>query len=137
MPAAISSAGPAAPAGAEPHRRVLPTRRQLVIVVAVALVMSGLLRPMVRNPFIEIAGELLFVAMMVLFAYSAAGAWRVPLLPRWLVQVVAVAAAAMLSPFIVQMLTFGGDLSAFLGSRGHVRGYILVATVAVIVGTLF
>lgn len=137
MPAAISSAAPEPSAGAAPPRRVLPTRRQLVIVVAVALVMSGLLRPMVRNPYIEIAGEILFVAMMLLFAYSAAGAWRVPLLPRWLVQVVAIAAAAMLSPFIVQMLTFGGDLSAFLGSKAHVRGYFLVATVAVIVGTLF
>jgi LytS/YehU family sensor histidine kinase len=42
----------------------------------------------------------------------------------------------MLSPLIVQMLTFGGDFSAFLGSRGHVRGYFLVMVVAVIVGTM-
>jgi LytS/YehU family sensor histidine kinase len=75
--------------------------------------------------------------MMLLFAFTAAGAWRQQAVPRWLAQVAAVGAAGLMSPFIVQMLTFGGDVSAFLGSRGHVRGYVLVATVAVIVGTLF
>jgi signal transduction histidine kinase len=128
---------PAPHPGTPPLQRMLPSRRHLVTVVLVALLVSGLLRPLVRNPFIEIAGEVLFVAMMLLFAFTAAGAWKQAVAPRWLVQVVAIAAAAMVSPFIVQMLTFGGDLWAFLGSPGHVRGYRLVAAVAVIVGTLF
>lgn len=133
MPA-LSQTDPAA--AHPPAHRALPSRRQLVQVVVVALVVAALLRPLVKNPFVEIAGESLFVAMMLLFAFTAAGAWRQTAIPRWLAQVAAIAAAALMSPFLVQMVTFGGDVSAFLGSRGHVRGYILVATVAVIVGTL-
>jgi len=124
------------PERGSPPRHPLPTRRELTVAVIAALLVAGLLRPWVRNPFIEIAGEALFVAMMLLFAFTVAGAWRQTVVPRWLVQVVAIAAAAMLSPFLVQMLTFGGDLSAFLGSRGHLRGYRLVAFIAVTVGTL-
>ncbi|MDP3821222.1 MAG: histidine kinase [Burkholderiales bacterium] len=128
-------ADPTPPAGNPPAHRMLPGRRQLIQVALVALVVSVLLRPLVKNPFIEIAGEVLFVAMMLLFSFTAAGAWRQDIIPRWAAQVLAIAAAAMMSPLIVQLFTFGGDLSAFLGSRAHVRGYFLVATVAVVVGT--
>jgi signal transduction histidine kinase len=117
--------------------RVLPSRRQLTVVIVAAVVVAIGLLPMVRNPFIEIAGEILFVAMMLLFAFTAAGAWRQTVLPRWFVQMAAIAVAAMLSPLIVQMLTFHGDLVAFTGSKAHVHGYVLVATVAIVVGTIF
>jgi len=117
--------------------RALPSRRQLGQVILLALVVAVLMRPLVKNPLIEIVGEALFVAMMLLFAFTAAGAWRQKAIPRRLAQVAAVTAAALMSPFLVQMVTFGGDVSAFLGSKGHVTGYFLVATVAVIVGTFF
>jgi sensor histidine kinase YesM len=120
-----------------PLRRILlPRRRQLLIVVVVALLAAVALRPFAHNPYIELAGETLFVGLMLLFAFNAAGAWRQDVVPRWVVQVLAITVAAMLSPLIVQMLTFGGNFSAFLGSRGHVRGYVLVMLVAVIIGTL-
>jgi len=135
MPSVSPPADPTPRAGSPSAHRVLPSRRQLIQVVLVALVVSVLLGPLVKNPFIEIAGESLFVAMMLLFSFTAAGAWRQAVIPRWAAQVLAIAAAAMMSPLVVQLFTFGGDLSAFLGSRAHVRGYVLVATVAVIVGT--
>jgi sensor histidine kinase YesM len=133
LPSAETKAGAPSP----PPHPLLPSRRQLTVVVVAPLVVAALLRPLVKNPFIEIVGEALFVAMMLLFAFTAAGAWRQTVVPRWLVQVIAIALAAMMSPFIVQMFTFGGDLSAFLGSKAHVRGYRLVAMIAVVVGTVF
>ncbi|MBG9386561.1 sensor histidine kinase [Caenimonas aquaedulcis] len=129
-------AGSRTPARPPLRRVLLPRRRQLLTVVVVALLVAGALRPFAHNPYIELAGETLFVGLMLLFAFNAAGQWRQDAVPRWLVQVIAIAVAAMLSPLIVQLLTFGGDFSAFLGSRGHVRGYVLVMTVAVIIGTL-
>ena len=66
--------------------------------------------------------------MVLLFAFTAAGAWRQSVLPRWLVQVLAVAAGRDVSPFIVQLLTFGGDCRRSSARRPHVRGYVLVAT---------
>lgn len=104
--------------------------------VVAAVVAAALLKPLTRNLYIELLGETLFVGLMLLFAFSAAGAWRQPWLPRWAVQVGAIALAALVAPLLVQLLTFRGDFFAFLGSRAHVRGYFLVAVVATIVGTL-
>lgn len=95
------------------------------------------LNPLTFNPFIEILAEALFVSMMLLFAFKVAGAWRQTVLPRWVAQVLAVALGAALSPLVVQMLTAGGDFSAFLASRPHVRGYVLVTLSAALIGTLF
>ena len=119
------------------QRSMLPSLRQLAMVVLLALAAAGLLLPFTHNPFIELVGETLFVGVMLLFAFTAAGAWQQNEVPRWVAQMIAVALAGLLSPLIVQLLTFGGDVSAFLGSRGHVRGYVLVMVCAVIVGILF
>ncbi|HWI81015.1 sensor histidine kinase [Ramlibacter sp.] len=122
---------------AEPPRKVLPRGRQLVAVVLAAGVVAAALKPVTRNPYIELLGETLFVGFMLLFAFTAAGAWRQRLVPGWAVQVAAIAVAAVVAPLVVQLFTFGGDFAAFAGSRPHVRGYVLVTVVAAIVGTLF
>jgi sensor histidine kinase YesM len=136
----MSFAVPSTPAGAAPRssgiRRLLPGRRQLTVVVLVALVVAAGIMPLSHTPFLELAAETLFVGIMLLLAFTAAGAWQQSLMPRWVVQVIAISVAAMLSPLIVQMLTFGGDFVAFLGSKGHVRGYVMVTMIAVVVGTL-
>ena len=75
--------------------------------------------------------------MVLLFAFTLAGAWRRRVLPRWVAQVLAIALGAVLSPLIVQLLAAGGDFSAFIGSRPHVRGYVLVTLSGALVGTLF
>jgi sensor histidine kinase YesM len=130
-----SAAAPAKPV-ASGWRGLLPGRKPIAIVVALALLIAGLLLPVSHNPYIELAGETLFVGMMLLFAFSVAGAWRQDFVPRWVAQVVAISLAAMVSPLIVQLFTFGGDFTAFVGSKGHVRGYFMVSVVAILVGTL-
>jgi signal transduction histidine kinase len=122
------------PAG--PPRRALPRRRQLVVVVVAALVAAAMLKPLTRNTYPELAGETVFEGLALLFAFTAAGAWRQRWLPRWAVQVAAVAVAAALSPLVVQLVTFGGNFSAFAGSQPHVRGYVMVTVMAMIAGTI-
>jgi hypothetical protein len=127
-----------APAAAEPvsgGQRFLPRPRSIVGVVAAAAIFAALLLPMTRNTYIEILGETLLVGMVLLAAFTAAGAWEQKLVPRWLAQVLAVAVAAPLGPLIVQMLTAGGDFSRFVNSPPHVRGYFLVTQAALVIGT--
>ena len=50
---------------------------------------------------------------------------------------ICIAAGAALSPLVVQMLSVGGDFSAFLASRRMVHGYVLVTLSAALVGTMF
>ena len=131
---------PAALATPPPHldrTRLIPTRRQLVLVVALAIAGAVMLMPVTENPYIELLGETLFVGIVLLFAFTLAGAWRQTVVPRWVAQVLAIAVGAALSPFIVQMLSLGGDFSAFVHSPPNLRGYVLVMLSGALVGTLF
>jgi prepilin signal peptidase PulO-like enzyme (type II secretory pathway) len=138
---AIASAGTAQPAGTAPpqpaRRSVLPGPRQLVVVVLMAVVAALALIPWTHNTYVELLGETLFVGIMLLLAFTSAGAWRQTAIPRWVAQVVAVLLAAMLTPLLVQLLGMGGDVSAFMRSPPHLRGYILVTAGAALIGALF
>jgi hypothetical protein len=136
----MTPAAPAPPPTSPPRwdrARLIPTRRQLTLVVVLAVVVAVAFLPMTHNTFIELLGETLFVGMALLFAFTLAGAWRQSLLPRWVAQVLAIGLGAALSPLIVQLLAAGGDFSAFIGSRPHVRGYVLVTLSGAVIGTLF
>lgn len=131
-----SSAQPAArvPDGGASSARMLPGWRSLAWVVGVAVVAAAALMPLAHNTYIELLGETLFVGLMLMFAFRAAGGWRQTWMPRWAAQVIAVALAAALAPLIVQLVTAGGDVSYFMGSKSHVRGYIMVTFGAALIG---
>ena len=121
-PVATSSASTPTPAPRWDRTRLVPTRRQLALVVALAVIAAIVLKPITRNTYLELLGETLFVGMVLLFGFTLAGAWRQTLLPRWVAQVLAIALAAAVSPLVVQMLSVGGDFSAFIASRPNMRG---------------
>jgi len=127
----------AAPLGSWDRSRLVPTRRQLAVTATLAVAGAIGLTPFTLNAFVEVLGEAIFVSMVLLFGFKVAGAWRQTLLPRWVAQLLAVALGAALSPLIVQMLSVGGDFSAFLASRSMVHGYVLVTLSAALIGTLF
>ena len=105
--------------------------------MALAVLAAIGLNPVTLNPFVEVLGEAFFVGMVLLFGFTLAGAWRQTLLPRWVAQLLAVALGAALSPLVVQMLSVGGDFSAFLTHRQMVHGYVLVTLSAALIGTVF
>jgi hypothetical protein len=115
---------------------MVPTKQQFGAVVGLAFAGAAFLLPFVRNPFYEVVGEALFVGMVLLFAFMAAGALRQTLLPRWVAQMLAVTLGAMLGPLVVQLLGTGGSFSAFVGSRPLVHGYFMVFFSAAIAGSL-
>jgi two-component sensor histidine kinase len=116
--------------------RLSPTKSQFLAVLAVALLGAVMLMPFVRNPFYEILGEAVFVSMLSLFAFNAAGAFRQNLLPRWVAQWGAVIVGAAVGPLIVQLLGTGGSMSEFVGSRQLKGGYFMVMFSAAISGSL-
>jgi prepilin signal peptidase PulO-like enzyme (type II secretory pathway) len=132
------AAAPDRPSAPSPARRsVFPGPRQLVVVVLMSLVAAAALIPWTHNTYLELLGETLFVGIMLLLAFTFAGAWRQTAIPRWVAQVLAVFLAAMLTPLLVQLLGMGGDFSAFMRSPPHLRGYILVTAGAALIGALF
>ena len=104
--------------------------------MALAFLSAMVLLPLVRNPFYEIWGEAVFVSMVALLAFNAAGALRQTVVPRWVAQWCAVILGAIVGPLIVQLLGTGGSISEFVGSRQLKGGYFMVMASAAIGGSL-
>jgi len=111
-------------------------RRHLLVVAVTSLTGALAFYPITRNTFPELLGETLLVSLILLGAYLAAGSWQQTWVPRWVAQVLAVAAAAPLGPLIVQLISVQGDLHAFMGSRSRVVGFWWVTISAASVGLL-
>lgn len=94
-----------------------PRRGQLAAAVIAALFLAIALEPGTRNTYLELVGETLFVGMVVLLAFNAAGAWRQRWLRPWVAQLLVVGLGGMLAPPIVQLITVGGDITIFVNSR--------------------
>jgi len=118
------------------HHNAVPGWRAIVLTVFVAAWTAAALGPFTHNSYFELVGETLFVGMTLLFAFTAAGAWRQEVMPRWAAQLFALAIAAMLAPLAIQLLTAGGNFAAFASSKPHVRGYVLVTVGAAFMGML-
>ena len=74
------------------------------LAITVALVISPTFIP----PLPVLLGRTLFVAIMVLLAFTAAGQWQRSPLPRWVLQLIAVALSAPLATLAVYLLSTGG-----------------------------
>ena len=114
--------------------------RSVGITIVLAVCAAVLLNPIFGTPFTTLLGRTLFVGMMLLLVFAAARLVpqsRLPgWLPGWLVPVSAVALAAPLFTAAVYLISAGGDISAFVGMPGRVKGFLLIAGVAATLGLL-
>jgi signal transduction histidine kinase len=99
--------------------------------VTVALMLSPIFNP----PLPVVFGRTLFVAIVILLAYTAAGQWRQTALPRWMVQVIAVGLAAPAATLIVYALSVGGDVDKLFGPE-RVSGMVLIGGCALVIGLI-
>jgi signal transduction histidine kinase len=97
--------------------------------LAVALLLSPIFAPSLPVVF----GRTLFVAIVVLLAYTAAGQWRNPPLPGWTMQVVAVVLAAPLATLAIYALSTGGDFDVMFGPERR-AGMLLIGGCALLLG---
>ncbi len=121
--------------GAAPAPRTFLVRhaRYVAVVLATTLIGAVAFYPITHNSFPELLGETFLVSLILLGAYLLAGAWQQTWVPRWVAQVLAVAAAAPLGPLIVQLVSVQGDIGAFMDSRSRVVGFWWVTVSAALV----
>ena len=100
------------------------------------MVVAALLNPIFVVPFTALLGRTVFIAMMLLLAFTLAGQWRLAWLPRWVVQALAVALTAPLATFIVYLLSVGGDVQSFLHNEARVAGFLWITGSGLFVGTV-
>jgi signal transduction histidine kinase len=119
------------------------TWRRVALALVLAGVVSVALNPIFITPFHILLGRLLVIAMVLLLAFTVAGAWQPPWLPRWLTQVMAVCLAAPVATLIVYLPSVHGDVFALLRNEGTVLGFawitgtVLVIAPALALGSLY
>jgi signal transduction histidine kinase len=102
--------------------------------VGLAITIALLLSPTFKPPLPVLFGRTLFVAIVCLLAYTAAGQWRGSPIPRWLAQVLAVALAGPCATLFVYMLSTGGDVQEMFGNPARVAGIMLIGGSALVLG---
>jgi signal transduction histidine kinase len=110
------------------------TVRRVAIVLLLSLLAAALLNPIFIPPFPIVLGRTLVVGTVLLLAFTAASLWEKPWLPRWLVQVLAVALAAPVATFLVYLFAVGGDVTELVGHEGRISGFVSISMTAVVIG---
>ncbi|MDC8786070.1 sensor histidine kinase [Roseateles koreensis] len=82
------------------------------------------------TPFVVLLGRTLFVGLLGLLAFAAAGQWprRLPVwIGRWFLQVVVVVLTVPLATLVVYMVAVGGDLESLFNNEAKVMGFIFIS----------
>jgi len=128
MPAALN---PQAPFWRRCVAELTPPR--VAWAAALALAVALLLSPIFKPAWWVVFSRTLFVAVVLLLAYAAAGQWRQRFMPRWGLQVLAVVLAAPLATLFMYTVSVGGDVSVLFGPE-RVSGMLLIGGCALVLG---
>ena len=134
--APATTSATASPPQAPFWRRVLMALNltSLAWAVALAVVAALAISPIFRPPLPVLLGRTLFIALVVLLSYTAAGQWHQQRVPRWLLQVAAVVVSAPLATLAVYAFSTGGDFASMFGNMAYVSGIVILGSSALLLG---
>jgi signal transduction histidine kinase len=112
------------------------TGRSVLVASALAVLVAAALNPIFMPPFSVLLGRMLFLAMALLLAFSAARRWSPRWLPRWMTQVLAVVIAAPLATLAVYLLAVGGHVSQLLSVPERVSGIVIISSTGLTLGVV-
>jgi signal transduction histidine kinase len=110
--------------------------RRVLVTIALALLAATLLSPAFVTPYPVLVGRLLVIGLLLLLAFTAAGAWTPPSAPRWLMQVLAVALAAPVATYLVYLPSVQGQLFEVLTHEGRQSGFLLITGTVLVIAPL-
>lgn len=108
---------------------LLPTRRQVLTVAAVTLLLSLILHLLTRTPFGTVFGRIGFIGAALLLAYSLAGSFG----SRW-IRLFAVVLMAPLATFATALITQGSNFVAYLSKTETLLGHFMMLFLALVFG---
>lgn len=104
--------------------------------VGLAAIAALMISPVFKPPLPVLFGRTLFIAIVLLLAYTAAGQWRQKRVSRWVVQVAAVVVSAPLATLSVYTLSTGGDFASMFGNPAYVSGIAILVGCALVLGVI-
>jgi signal transduction histidine kinase len=111
-------------------------RRRVIVALVLGLMVALALNPIFVTPFPILLGRTLVIATVLLLAFTLAGNWPQTLVPRWVMQLIAVGLAAPLATFAVYVAFVGGDVSQFLQHEGLLSGFLWISGSSLVMGLL-
>ncbi|MDM4764617.1 histidine kinase [Pelomonas sp. SE-A7] len=141
----MSSSHPVLPVPVPSHREAWGgfvaslSAKRVALTLALGALAACLLDPIFITPLPVLLGRTLFVALLGLLAFSAAGQWprRLPRwMARWLMQVVVVVLTVPAATLLVYLVSVGGDLTALMRSEGRLLGFLWIAGSGLLVAPL-
>jgi signal transduction histidine kinase len=111
------------------------TLPRVAVALAMAVLVAIVLNPIFTTRFPVLLGRTLVIAMLLLLAYTVAGIWKPPMVPRWLAQVLAVAIVAPIATFLVYVPSIATGAIP-LNHEGFALGYTFIAGTALVIGPL-
>ncbi len=112
------------------------TGQSVAWAVGAAIIVALMIAPIFKPPLPVLFGRTLFVAIAILLAHTAAGQWRKPPLPRWVLQVIAVSITAPSATLAAYLLSTGGDVYAIFGNEWRLTGFLLIGGAALLLGLI-
>ena len=115
------------------------TPLRLILALGLATLGALLLSPIFATPLPVLLGRTLFVGLLGLLAFSAAGQWprRLPQwMARWLLQVFVVVVAVPAATLVVYLIAVGGDIESLLSSPNRLMGFMWIAGSGLLVAPL-
>jgi sensor histidine kinase YesM len=110
--------------------------RRVTIALILGTIVAFALNPIFITPFPILLGRTLVISMALLLAFTLAGNWPQTLVPRWVMQLIAVGLAAPLATFALYVMFVGGDVSRLLQHEGLLSGFLWIAGSSLVVGLL-
>jgi len=132
---AMKSVDPKAPAMAVEWLAGLSWRR-VAVAMALAAVVTLVLSPGFITPFWDLLLRALLIALALTLAYTLAGNWPQRKVPRWIVQVLAVALLAPVCAAIDGLYDTHGDVNELLANRHLMRGFFWITFTSLVVGLM-
>lgn len=126
-----------APASTRRYAALLPSARQLLVVMVFTLLLSWLLHLLSGTSYLGVFGRIGFIGVALLLAYSAAGALRPHWLPLAAARVGAVVLMAPVAAFVTALATQRGQFFAYLAQTQTLVGHFMMVFLAILFGVSF
>lgn len=109
------------------------TGRRVAVTLVTAAIGALIVSPMFATPLPTLLARAVPIAMALLLAFLWAGQWHGRGIPKWAMQIIAMATAAPLATFLAYWVTSGG-LQGFIGVPGRISGFFVFTLACIVIG---
>lgn len=109
------------------------TGRRVAATLITAAIGTLIVSPIFETPLLTLLARAVPIAMSLLFAFLWADQWHGRGIPKWAMQIMAMATAAPLATFLAYWITSGG-LQGFIAAPARVSGFFVITLACILIG---